>query len=346
MNNKLTDTIEATLTKTFPRVSDASIQQLAGLLASPSKRSSRKIFSNLLDEGCSATKLQAALMHSRDAVIQDRIPAVSSNQQHDEMQKILLHFDRMQASLIHAIEQHWYQQLGILRAQLADEGTALMLSKARNAWLKSGCIEFYNYFDEMPVTASAAVRDIREDGISVKLTRELALVIAAGEHQRYAYIRLPNSTLCLRMVVETANRNAVHWKNAGILEIAKECRRHIRIRCVKRQDAIVRRPHGPKWNVRLQDFSATGLGIAGINRLPGKVGDMLYCKFQMKQTTFEVKGLIRWKSEAGSEKARLGLELSTDHICMQKLQHEASLRQKEVLGNLRMRGIPDCLVHS
>jgi len=348
MNSKLTDTIEATLTNTLPGASGASIQQLAGLLASPSGQSSLKIIAGLLDDGCSATKLQAALMHGRDIILQDRMSAVSSMEPHqrEEIQNILLHFDHMQTSLIHAIAQHWNQQFDTLRSQLADEGQALMLSKARNTWLKAGCIEFYNYFDEMPVIANADIRDVREDSISVSRTRELALVITAGEHQRYAYVRVPGSKLCLRMVVESANRNAVHWKNSGILEIAKERRRHIRILCAENQTAIVRRTHGPKWDVNMRDFSATGLGIAGENRLPGKVEDMLHCNFQVRRTTFELKGQIRWKSEADSGHARLGLELSTDHIGMQKLQHEVTLRQKEVIGRLHMRGMPDCLMYS
>jgi len=349
MNNKLTDSIEATLTKTLPKASDASIQQLAGLLASPSRQSSLKIITGLLDDGCSATKLQAALMHGRDVILQDRmfaVPSTETNRQYEEIQKILLHFDRMQTSLIHAIAQHWNQQFDVLRSQLVDEGQALMLSKARNTWLKAGCIEFYNYFDEMPVIANADIRDVRDDSISVSRTRELALVIAAGEHQRYAHVRLPNSKLCLRMVVESANRNAVHWKNAGILEIARERRQHIRILCAERQTAIVKRAHGPKWDVNMRDFSATGLGMAAEDRLPGKVGDMLLCNFQVRRTAFEFKGVIRWKSEADSGNARLGLELSTDHVGMQKLQHEVALRQKEVLGHLYMRGTPDCLMYS
>ncbi len=349
MNSKLTDTIEAMLTKTLPGVSDVSIQYLAGLLASPSGQSSLKIIAGLLDDGCSATKLQTALMHGRNVILQDRVSAVSSMETYqlcEEIRKILLHFDRMQTSLIHAIAQHWDQQFDALRSQLVDEGQALMLSKARNTWLKAGCIEFYNYFDEMPVIANADIRDVRDDSISVNRTRELALVIAAGEHQRYAHVRLPNSKLCLRMAVESANRNAVHWKNAGILEIARERRQHIRVLCAEHQIAIVKRAHGPKWDVNMRDFSATGLGITAKDRLPGKVGDMLHCNFQVRQTTFEFKGVIRWKSEVDSGNARLGLELSTDHVGMQKLQHEVALRQKEVLGRLHIRGTPDCLMHS
>jgi len=349
MSNKLTDTVEATLTKTLSGVSDASIRQFAGLLTSPSGQSSLKIIAGLLDDGCSATKLQTALIHGRDIILQDRVSAVSSvetYQQGEEIRRISLHFDRMQMSLIHAIEQHWNQQFDVLRSQLANEGQALMLSKARNTWLKAGCVEFYNYFDEMPVIANVNIRDVREDSVSVNRTRELALVIAAGEHQCYAHVRLPNSKLCLRMIVESANRNAVHWKNAGILEIARERRQHIRILGAEQQTAIVKRAHGPKWDVNIRDFSATGLGIAAKDRLPGKVGDMLLCNFQVRQTAFEFKGVIRWKSEAASGNARLGLELSTDHVSMQKLQHEVTLRQKEVLGRLHMRGTPDCLMHS
>jgi len=349
MISKLTDTIESTLTKTLPGASGASIQQLAELLASPSTQSSLKIIAGLLDDGCSATKLQAILMYGRDAVLQDRMSAVFSTETHqkyEEIQKILLHFDRMQVSLIHAIAQHWNQQFDTLRSQLADEGQALMLSKARNTWLKAGCIEFYNYFDEMPVIANADIRDVREDSISVSRTRELALVIAAGEHQCYAHVRLPDSQLCLRMVVESANRNAVHWKNAGILEIAKERRRHIRILCAEHQTATVRRAHGPKWDGNMRDFSATGLGIRSKGRLPGKVGTILHCSFKMGRVAFDLQGTICWKSKPDSGNPRLGLELSMDHIGMQKLQREVSLRQKEVLGRLYMRGMPDCLMYS
>jgi hypothetical protein len=349
MNNKLTDSIEATLAKTLPKASDASIQQLAGLLASPSRQSSLKVITGLLDDGCSAIKLQAALMHGRNVILQDRVSAVSSMETYqlcEEIRKILLHFDRTQTSLIHAIAQHWDQQFVALRSQLVDEGQALMLSKARNTWLKAGCIEFYNYFDEMPVIANADIRDVRDDSISVNRTRELALVIAAGEHQCYAHVRLPNSKLCLRMAVESANHHAVHWKNAGILEIARERRQHIRILCAEHQTAIVKRAHGPKWDVNMRDFSTTGLGLTAKDRLPGKVGDMLHCNFQVRQTAFEFKGVIRWKSEVDSGNARLGLELSTDHVGMQKLQHEVALRQKEVLGRLHIRGTPDCLMHS
>jgi len=349
MNNKLANTLGIMLSEALPQVSDSGIQQLVEMLAFPSRQASLKIISNLLNEGGSASELLAALMHGRDVVLQDRmaaIPSTDMDQQHEEMQRILLHFDRIYMSLIHAIEQCRHQQLDALKAQLADEGQALMLSKARNIWLKAGCIEFYNYFDEMPVIANVTVRDIREDGVSVSLTKELALTIAAGEHRCYAHVRLPNSKLCLRMGVESASRNAVHWKNAGIMEIAKERRRHIRILCVEHQKAIVRRPHGPKWDITIRDFSSTGLGIVGEDQLPGKVGDMMHCSFQMRRTTFDLKGAIRWKSEGDSGKTRLGLELNTDHISMQKLQHEASLQQKEALGRLQMRGVPDCLIRS
>jgi len=255
----------------------------------------------------------------------------------------MLHFDRIQTALLNDVEKYWRTKLDDLHSKLIHEGQALMLSKASNTWLKAGQLDFYNYFEEIPIVASVIVRDVRENGISVGRTSDLVPVLVAGEHQRYAHVHLPHSELSLRMAVVGASRSAVHWRYAGILHVAKERRRDIRVKCSTPQAITVRRQHGPEWEATLRDFSATGLGNRNRGRLPGKPGDTLYCRFTMQHNKFDVTGCIQWKSDTPAA-SRIGLELATEYVSKQKLQYLVSQRQEKTRQQLQLRGTPDCLI--
>ncbi|MFQ5346140.1 MAG: PilZ domain-containing protein, partial [Mariprofundus sp.] len=290
--------------------------------------------------------MQAALLHAKEILMQptlDQILSLPEPRRHKEFLKIFLHLDRAQASLLKVVEANWRDKFRRLQSRLQEASKEQMLNETYLTWQQEGEVEFYNFYNELPILARVPLRSIRDNVISVTRTDELDSVLTAGEHRRYAHVRLPHSEQCLRMYAEGASGNVVRWHEAGIMQIAKNKRLHIRVQCKEPISLTLNREHGPKWDACLRDFSATGLGLSHHDRLPGDVDDILICDFRLEQRSVHVKGRICWKIREGSN-TRLGLKLMLDHKNTQVLQSAAAQRQLRIIKELKMLGPPDCLL--
>lgn len=345
-SDALQDELEQRLAAALPKASAANLKALATLLACADAAAQPQVLPALLDEGCSPNSLLTTLIFAREIAMQARLPHIMSLSEEGRrraLQMLLSHYDCLQAELLRATENSWRTLLERSESQLLSEGQAHLITKARNRWLQSGEIELYNYYHEIPVIARVPLKGVREHGITVGRTPDLVLVLAAGEHGRFAHVRLPKSSLCLRLAVEGVHGQLVHWHDAGLLQTARENRRYMRVRCDSAIPIMLRTAADKEYPGRIVDFSASGLGIALAQPLSAQLGELLWCQTVIRDSEVATAGRLCWRRDDG-EGARLGLELDVDQATQNRLHTEVARLRRQILGRLKMQGPPDCLM--
>jgi len=322
----------------LPNASTESLDALFAVLESQDSKSAVQPFEALLKESCPPTAIQSILLEYKDHALEKGGESADLS----KIKKTLLDFDRMQALLLQAIDKHWQAKINELESRLLDAGNELLMASARNQWIKDGEVELYNYYWEVPVIARVKVHQVRENGLSVIRTPKLSHVIAAGQHGQFAHIRLPDLNLCLRLAVESAHGQLVHLKPAGVFQVARERRRHIRVLYDKHVGISIQDGSGEKLQATLQNLSQSGFDISMQQNLSANVGDRLGYHLLIRSNEMEGSFVIRWiRKEKGY--AQLGVELDMDTAIEHKLQIEVAHRQQQILNELKRHGIPDSL---
>ena len=322
----------------LPSASVEGLDALIDALESQGSKSTIQAFVTLLKESCLPAAIQSILLEYKDHALEKFTKSADL----DKIKKTLLNFDRMQVLLLQAVDRHWQAEVNQLESRLLDAGNELLMTSARNQWIKDGEVELYNYYWEVPVIARVKVHQIRENGMSVLRTPKLMHVIAAGQHGQFAHIRLPDHNLCLRMAVESTHGQLVHLKPAGIFQVARERRRHIRVLYDKHIGISIRDSSGEKLQATLQNLSQSGFDISMQQELSANVGDSLGYHLLIRSNEIDGTFVIRWMHKSKGY-ARLGVELDMDTAIEHKLQIEVAHRQKQILNALKMHGTPDCL---
>jgi len=199
--------------------------------------------------------------------------------------------------------------------------------------------------------ARVAIHDVREDGFGVERTADLIQVVAAGEHGRFAHIRLSDLYSCLRLEVESSTSKRVNFRYSGLINTARERRQHIRVACEEDLHMSLLDASGEKIETVVRDMSQSGFGLQMRGTASIQVGDQL--KFNLQLSSNELTGFctVRWLHQVGKDAhqehavpARLGLELEMTSALLHRLQLEVSRRKKRIIGELVVMGVPDSLI--
>jgi len=328
----------------LPGASDESLGALSSMLQQTDGFSIEP-FSALLREGSSPATIQAALFEYRNHLIE------GESRNAEQLHEIIQRFDRHSFLLLQAVARHWQGKVSGLESHLSLAGTELQLASARNRWSRDGQVTLYNYFHEVPIMARVAIHDVREDGFGVERTVELIQVVAAGEHGRFAHIRLSDLHSCLRLEVESSTSKRVNFRYSGIIDTARERRQHIRVACEEDLQMSLVDASGYQMEAVVRDMSQSGFGLQMRGTAPIQLGDQL--KFNLQLSSNELTGFctVRWlrQFDTNSHKyrvsqARLGLELEMTSPLLHRLQLDVSRRKNRILGELVVMGVPDSLI--
>lgn len=326
--------VKKMLRERLPEVSEAGLDKLLSVLLQQ-QPASGELFRHLLQEGCSPTLIQAALMQHRDGLLGE--PVRDGNAANE----IIRQTDRLMLLLIQAQTEYWQAKTGGLESRLAAADAELQMASVRSRWLKDGEITIYNYFHEVPFMARVAIRDVRDTGVGVELNTDLVHVIAAGEFGRFAHVRLPGLHSILRLEVENCFGKRVNFRYAGIISTGQERRQNIRVLCEDLPDIALSDSSGERIMAAVRDLSRQGLGLVGSTAASLRVGDRL--RFRTKLGEHELQGncTVCWLNASGQ--VRFGVELDLTPALVHRLQGEVSQRQKRIVSLLRIMGKPDSL---
>ncbi len=328
-----------TLRNRLPGASDENLKALLSMLRQDITASSEP-FTALLMEGCSPATLQSALIEYRDGLLEDgRLNAGG-------VRALIRQFDRLGFMLLQALAKACQTQVSDLESRLSVAGTELQMASARARWVREGEVTLYNYFHEVPVMARVAIHGVRESGFEVDRSADLVHVLAAGQHGRFAHIRLADLRSCLRLEVGNADRKRVHFRYAGIFKTAQEHRQHIRVQCGDALRLMLTDASGENIEAEVLNLSEAGFGLEVRQMNTVQIDDTLH--FELWLSTGEAKGScsVCWLHRANAQagQTRFGVELNLTPALLRRLQAEVSQRKKRILGELRILGTPDSLV--
>lgn len=330
--------IEAVLAEQLPEASAPHRRQLASLLIDHDIHAAKRTLQGLLDDGCNPHSLHAALLYGRDLLLQQGNPD-------GHIRDALLYYDRLAAMLMQLSIKALQSKLDQAETTLLHEGQKLLLTKARNRWLKAGVIELYNYFMEVPIVARVALLESRDDGITIERTEEAIWAITAGEHGRYVLTRIPESSLCLRMEVQSAAGNKVHLRDAGMIQIAKERRCHVRVQSDTAIPIRITHPYCGEVDAMVQDYSEAGMGVSTRQRVDFQENERVHIFMNMRGMEIDVDAHVCWVRHT-DEQTRLGLDLELEEVpyIRQHLQRQVATARRSIMSKLRMQGLSDSLL--
>lgn len=326
----------------LPRVSKEAVGELLESVLQPDTAPSDSLAERLLGEKCTPNEIHLALIYCRNTLL---MMQARSGEAADfkSARKILAHYDRMTSFLMKAVEKQHEQEWRSLQAELLNEGHAHLLSRAISYWSQEREITIYNYYKEMPVNVQVKLLHVSENNFTIEKSNELIKLISASEDGKSAYTRMPNSELSIRLTIEETTRKTVHWRYGEFLPVSREKRRDIRVQSSAPIHIRLKSSEHRRWEGSVMDISASGLGISCKSDGPFQVGDILAFSMSLQGHRLAGKGAVCWTY--GNEKNyQAGLALEHDPGGHLRLSNEVQRRQKNLMGELKMKGIPDSLM--
>ncbi len=327
-------TLAATLKRQLPQATEAHLLRLAEMLAVATIPPNPKVIAALIAEGCDPNSLHAAMLFGREMAIERLVR--HGGLEPDLLDTTLSRFDRMISILMH----HLVEQL---ESRLSSREQENLLSKAAMTWMREGQIELYNYFMEMPVKARVAVHDVHEQTMAVEKSNELVYTIAAGEHGRCVMTSLPGSRLVLMLEVVSTIGNKVNLKHARIFPQVRERRRFPRVQPEPLLAVTLDITGSGTPEAHALDYSENGMGLILHQRTTLRPGHVIGIDWFTYGKQLRSAAAIRWLQQE-EDNTRLGVELTHDDNTKLQLQQMVARAQRNVLGRLRMKGIPDSLL--
>ena len=195
----------------------------------------------------------------------------------------------------------------------------------------------------MPVNVLVTLLHVSENDFTIEKSNELIALISASEDGKSAYTRMPNSELSICLTIEEVTGKTVHWRYGEFQPISREKRRDVRVQSSTPIHIRLKSSEHEQWEGSVMDISTSGLGISCHSDSPFQVGDVLAFSMSLRGSRFAGKGAVCWVHGAGGH-YQAGLALEHDTEGHMRLRGEVLRRQKSLLGELKMKGIPDCLM--
>ncbi|MES0372596.1 MAG: PilZ domain-containing protein [Mariprofundaceae bacterium] len=326
----------------LPRVSKGILEELLESVLKSDAAPSDSLAERLLSEKCTPNEIHLALIYCRNALLMMQLQP-HKKVDFKRVRKVLAHFDRMSAFLMKAVEKQHEQAWKSLQTELLNEGHAHLLSRAISYWSQEREITIYNYYKEMPVNVLVKLLHVSENDFTIVKSNELVALISASEDGKSAYTRMPNSELSIRLTIEEVTGKTVHWRYGEFQPISREKRRDVRVQSSTPVHIRLKSPEHKKWDGSVMDISASGLGISCQCETPFQVGDVLVFSMLLHGHRFAGKGAVCWAHGAGGH-YQAGLALEHDMDGQMRLSNEVARRQKNLFGELKIKGIPDGLM--
>ena len=298
----------------------------------------------LLAAGNPAGKVLAALLKCEWTSIQQvtaacREGGAGSNcrNQVAALTACIQHYNDLQAVVVAEAESAWKQTL-------AEERKHRVLAEARVRWLRDRSIELHNHFMEIPVRAQLEVVDVVEDEIAAMFSSEAAVVFAASDDLRSAWVSAGEG-LRLRIYGRERRGNRLMLTVDAVEPDLHARRRYVRIQLEEPAAVIIERRDQEDLLAMIRDKSLHGMGVLlpkahvrdASRRL--SVGEPVTCRWKMDGQELKAEGIVRWH-QYGKNDGRAGIEIKPDATVRKHFQDMLMREQRLVIGRLRNLGLP------
>lgn len=296
----------------------------------------------LLNENCTPHEIHLALIHCRKVMLA-LSRAVPAEESETYLKRLLTHLDRQVLMLMRNMQERHEQIEEKLHADLLREGRAHLLSRAQNEWSHEKEIVIYNYFRELPLFHTLTLLHVGANGLTVSRSKELIGVFAASERGDTALSRLPYCELSVQLKVEEATGKTVHLSYGEFTPARREKRRQIRVQSSRPFRITVRNTAFRQWRGKVFDYSVSGLGLVFECETGLQPGDALAFSMMLNGHRLAGRSIVAWvKNFVGSCQAGVSIEYDAENHL--RLNNEVHLRQKQIMGEIKLRGIPDCFL--
>lgn len=336
--------IQARVMRTIPHVPAALRSRFADVLIGKGVLED-ELLDELLDAGSTPSQIYHAILICRDEACLQLAPwnrADTTEEQWTSLHQLLSHFDQLYMNLLQAMDTRYRHELERAHRQLVDEGQAHLLSEARSRWTHENEITLYNHYKELPIMAQVDIYAVREHEIVTECNSALYAVITAGEQNKTVRTRLPGQELAVQLIVEEGSRSHIHWRYGGIVDISKEKRNEIRVQSYRPMNIIVSRGKEELLG-KVKDLSTQGLGLSLDGRVDLQIGETVDFSMMMHSWEMSGRGEVRW-CHPGDAISFAGLKLEYERMSNLRLQAEVVQRQKAIMGELRLHGVPDSIL--
>lgn len=293
----------------------------------------------LLHENCTPHEVHLALVYCRNTML-TLSRGLSRHERRAYVKRLMVQHDRLMLALMRRMEEEHEQKEGKLRTDLLREGRAHLLSRAQNEWSHEKEILIYNYFRELQISEAQTLLHVGETGFTVRKSIELISVIAASEHGNTAYTRLPYSELAIELKVEEVTGKTVHLNYGEFTPAIREKRRQMRVQSSRPFGIDVRNTAFRKWPGKVYDFSVSGFGLVFKCETELQPGDAVAFSTMLNGHRLAGRGVVAWVKNF-VDSCRAGINIEYDAGNHLRLQNEVHQREKQILGEVKMRGVPD-----
>lgn len=310
-----------------------------------------KVIHGLLDARCSLSALTAALLRSELRHLETLLPTLCrqpATEQMPALKAFLSPYERMRAHWIELVVQYYDNRLETLTRQRDQDRDLLLEERTRTAWLKAGRIRLFNYFHELLVVGVAAVEEVDNRTLTVRMTPKLERVFAAGEGMCMAYTDTPDPNRSMRLEVLRLEDDRLSLGWCGFAEHLQSRRKLMRVQ-VEGEVAVTLIHRGRSLKARVVDVSETGLGL----HMPAPAPELSPAARITIRGTLDVHGhkaaldipaTVCWVNHQPGA-VRLGV-LLTKHQgrCLSSLQAIMVGYEQTIIQRLRERGTPERLL--
>jgi len=332
------------LKQVLSRASDVVVEELLeSVLMKPGAPPSDTLAERLLNEKCTPNEIHMALIYCRNALLMIQMQS-PDNQDFQTLNRLLIHYDRMTSFLVQATEKKHEQTWKVLQAEFLKEGHAHLLERAISHWSRKKEITLYNYYREIPVSVLTKLVHTGRDGFVIEMKKnDLAPLLSASNDGISAYTRLPDSELSIQLFAHEVTRNTLHWRYGEFLPLSREKRRDVRVQSSTLIYISLDDPEQQHWHGTVMDLSASGLGISFKCDKPFQVGDILEFSVILRGNQVTGKGAACWV-HGGKGHYRAGLDIEHEQESFTHFNNEVTRREKNLMGELKLKGVPDCLI--
>jgi len=329
------------LKQILPRASDALVGALLESVLNPSTTASESLPARLLGEQCTPNEIHLALIFCRNAMLMGQKKAPESSGS-NSMAQLLIHHDRMISFLIKAVEDTNEQARRLLQSSFLKEGRAHLLDNAISHWTQARELTLFNYYKEMPVSVEVKLLHVEVNGFTIEKKNELTGLISASDDRNSAFARIPDSELSVQLLIEESTRKTLHFRYGDFFPHAKEKRRDVRVQSDPVMHIKLKRAQ-QQWECSVLDLSTLGFGIACKCDTPFQTGDELAFSVSLRGHLLSGKGSVCWvQGKHGQYRAGISIEFGQEsHL---RLSNEVLRRQRTLMAELKLRGIPDSLI--
>jgi len=294
----------------------------------------------LLAAGASAGQVLAALLRCEWVSIRELTKSCQQGEPGGEgfcrnqvsaLTACIQHYNDLQAIVVDEAETAWKQTL-------EEEKKHRVLAEARAHWLRNRVIELYNHFMEIPVRAQLEVVDVMEDEIVAMFCPEAAVVFAAADDLRSAWVSAGEG-LRLRIWGRERRGNRLMLTVDRVETDERSRRRHVRIRLEEPAEVVLERRDGQRLTARIRDKSLQGMGVLLDADTDVSVGEHVRCQWTLDGATLQAAGIVRWH-QCGEDGKRAGIEIRPDAAIRAHFQRMLMREQRTVIGRLRNLGLP------